>query len=324
MRTAFAPGRVNLIGEHTDYNGGLSLPFATYEGVTVRAEPARDAITAVAHDLGERDTVTDEPADGWRAYVRGVVHELGHRDPVTLHISGTVPQGSGLSSSAALEVALCLALAPDADRRELAELCMRVEHDWAGADTGLLDQTASLFAREGHALRIDFATYELTEVPLELGDWTLVTLDSGEQHSNAQGGYNARRRECREACERLGIEHLSQADPDRLPEPLSHRARHVVSENARVDATVEALRAGDLARVGELLDASHASLRDDYEASTDAVERAVASLKDAGAAGARMVGGGFGGHVLGLLPPGAQAPAEAREVAPGPGAHLVL
>jgi galactokinase len=337
---AFGPGRVNLIGEHTDYNAGLSLPFAIERGVTVTATPLDgDRIEAVARDLGEQDAfalAAPERAGGWRAFVRGMVAELaGAGFPVPaarLEIAGDVPQGSGLSSSAALEVALCLALlglsgaAQDADRQQLARICSRVENEWVGAQTGLLDQTASLCGHEGCALRIDFRTLAVELVPLELGDWRLVSVDSGERHAHGTSGYNERRAECAAACERLGIATLRDATPEavqELPSPLRERARHVIEENARVDATVAALRGGDLGEVGRLLDASHASLRDLYDASTPAVERTVEALRGAGAAGARMVGGGFGGHVLGLLPPGVGVPREALAVAPGPGAHLV-
>jgi galactokinase len=337
---AFGPGRVNLIGEHTDYNGGLSLPFAIAEGVTVTATATGGAdMVAIAQDLGEDDTFAlGEPSrdtEGWRAFVHGGVGELqaaGHAlRAARLEITGDLARGSGLSSSAALEVALCLALLglagdDDPDRRALARLCSRVENDWVGAQTGLLDQTAVLLSEPGHALRIDFATMATTSVPLDLGDWRLVTVDSGETHSLATGGYNERRAECAEAARRLGVTTLSEATPDgasTLPDPLDRRTRHVLEENARVDATVSALRDGDLAEVGHLLDASHASLRDLYDSSTPAVERTVAGLLAAGAAGARMVGGGFGGHVLALLPPEVAAPAGAIVVRPGAGARLV-
>jgi galactokinase len=335
--TTFGPGRVNLIGEHTDYNGGLALPFAIDRGVTVEAEPlAGGEIRAEARDLGERDAfeaVAPGRADGWRAFVRGTVAELraaGVDVPAArIAFSGDVPQGSGLSSSAALEAALSLALlalagAEEPDRVELARLCSRVENDWVGAETGLLDQLAALCGEPGHALRIDFATTELERVPLDLGGWRLVTLESGARHSHAGGGYNERRAECRAAAAELGVEHLSSADPEaagRLPEPLRRRARHVLSENARVDAMVAALRAGDLRAAGRLLGESHASLRDDYEASVPEVESTVALLIDAGAAGARMVGGGFGGSVLALLEPGAEPPAGSVGVVPGPRAR---
>ena len=246
-----------------------------------------------------------------------------------MSFSGDVPRGAGLSSSAALETALCLALlgvagAEEPDRLELAKLCSRVENDWVGAETGLLDQIASLLGEEGHALRIDFATLAIEPVPFDLRGWQLVTVDSGAAHDHAASGYNERRAECEAAARELGVEHLSAADPaaaDALPDPGRRRARHVLSENGRVDATIEALRDGDHEAVGRLLDASHASLRDDYEASVPEVEATVERLKAAGAAGARMMGGGFGGAVLALFPPGAALPDGATVVVPGPSAR---
>jgi galactokinase len=334
MIRARAPGRVNLIGEHTDYNCGLALPFAIERGITVTAEPAA-RYSADALDLGEHDEfVLPARSTGWRAFVRGTIAELeadGYAvRPCRLTIEGDLPRGSGLSSSAALSVALALALLavageeePD-DRRELAKLCSRVENFHVGAATGLLDQLAALYGAPGHAVRIDFATLALEPVPLDLRGYMLVTLDSGAPHELAASGYNDRRRECREACRILRIPSLRKArDIDRLPEPLRSRARHVVTENRRVNAMIEALRTGDLEDAGRLLDASHASLRDDYEASVPEVERTVARLKEAGAAGARMVGGGFGGSVLALLRPGTALPDGALAVAPGPAARLL-
>ena len=337
---AFAPGRVNLIGEHTDYNDGLSLPFAIAQGVTVTATAtAGNAIEARALDLGEEDEfdLADPPrAHGWRAFVRGVVaalraagHDLG---PARLEITGDVPQGSGLSSSAALEVGLCLALLGLAgerdgiDRLALARLCSRVENEWVGAQTGVLDQIAALFGAAGRALRIDFRTSQVAPVPLRLGGWTLITVDSGERHEHADSGYNDRRRECAAAARALRIASLRDAAPAdvaRLPSPLDRRVRHVLEENERVDAAVGALQAGDLAAMGPLLDASHASLRDLYEVSTAAVERTVSLLKDLGAVGARIMGGGFGGHVVALLPEGVPPPADAIVVSPSAGARLM-
>ena len=248
-----------------------------------------------------------------------------------LEITGTLPRGAGLSSSAALEVALCLALLGlgdehDPDRPALAHLCSRIEREWVGAQTGLLDQLASLMGERGHALRIDFRSLEVAAVPLELAGWTLVTADSGETHSIAASGYNARRVECAEGARLLGVASLRDADARAaagLPSPLDRRALHVIEENARVDGMVQALRAGDPQTVGRLLDASHASLRDLYEVSTPAVEHTVARLKAAGAAGARMVGGGFGGTILGLLPPGVVVPDAARVVRAGAGARIM-
>lgn len=335
---AFGPGRVNLIGEHTDYNDGLALPFAINEGVSVRAAAARDGrIEALATDLGERDSFdvrSVEGASGWRAFVRGAVAELATAGVslvgADLEISGTVPRGAGLSSSAALEVALVLALlavagAPEPDRIELAKLCSRIENEWVGAQTGLLDQIASLCGECERALRIDFRSLEVRPVALALGDFRLVTLDSGEKHTHAGSGYNERRAECVRACERLGVASLRDATlemADALPEPLAWRVRHVITENERVDAAVAALERSDMDELGRLLDASHASLRDCYEVSTPAVEDAVRRCKQAGALGARIMGGGFGGNVLALLPPGASAPSGAVEVRPGPGAGV--
>jgi galactokinase len=329
---------VNLIGEHTDYNGGLALPFAIAEGVTVHARAAGGLIDARALDIGERDEFSafqPPPGEGWRAFVRGVVAELRAAGVAVsgaqLEIHGDVPRGAGLSSSAALEVALALALlgltGAELDRVALARLCSRVENGWVGARTGLLDQLASLYGEPDMALLIDFASIEVTPVPLTLGEgWRLVTLDSGEPRALAASGYNERRAECARACELLGVRSLREIeDPPRsitaLPENLARRVRHVLSENARVRETVAALQAGDLRRVGALLDASHASLRDQYECSTPAVEATVRRLLDAGAIGARLVGGGFGGSVLALFGPNGEPPPGAHEVRPSRGAH---
>jgi galactokinase len=342
---AFAPGRVCVIGEHTDYNDGLALAMAIAQGVTVEAhrlEPGEDGserVRAHALDLGEHDefTLADPPPTvGWRAFVRGAVAEL-HRaglQPVgaSLTISGDVPRGAGMSSSAALEVALALALLAlagterEIGRTELAGLCSRVENEWAGAQTGLLDQLTSLYGEPDEAVRIDFQMLSVEPAPLELDGWRLVTLDSGERRDNATSGYNRRREECARACELLGVASLreaSLAEVERLPEPLDRRARHVLSDNARVDGAVTALRARDLPALARLLNESHASLRDDMEISTPTVEAAVRRMREAGAAGARLLGGGFGGSVLGLLPPEVAVPHQAREVRPCAGARLL-
>ncbi|HEU0025260.1 MAG TPA: galactokinase family protein [Thermoleophilaceae bacterium] len=336
---AFAPGRVNLIGEHTDYNDGLSLPFAIALGVTVTAEPLPGHRMEVhALDLGEHDSFDrrDPGArDGWRAFARGATAELARarvRPPACrLEISASLPRSVGLSSSAALSVALCLALTDAAgagapDRIELARLCSRIESDWVGARTGLLDQLASLHGREGHALRIDFRETALRPVPLELARHRLAVLPSGASRELARSGYNARREESARACRALGLTSLRDAggdEADGLPEPLRRRVRHVLSENARVDLMVTALEAGDLDEAGRLLDASHRSLRDDYEVSLPAVERAREVCRAAGALGARVVGGGFGGSVLALFPPGRTLPARAIAVSPSGAARML-
>ena len=339
--TAFAPGRVNLIGEHTDYNDGLALPFAITAGVTVTAVARThrpETVSVDAADLGQRDEfglVDPGHARGWRAFVRGAAIELqlaGYAlTGAELTISGDVPRGRGLSSSAALEVSVCLALLgvagrPVSDRVGLARICSRIESEWVGAQTGLLDQLASLLCSPDNALRIDFRTLQCRDVPLSLGDHRFVAVDSGEARSLQGSGYNARRDECARACRLLGLDSLRDAtldDVGRLPAPLDRRVRHVISENARVERAVAALTAGDMAAFGELLDASHASLRDDYEISTAAVEATVARLREHGALGARIVGGGFGGSVLALLAPGAPLPEGAIELEPGPAAGLI-
>jgi galactokinase len=342
---AFAPGRVCVIGEHTDYNEGLALALAIAQGVTVEAqriEPAGDGVERVrAHalDLGEHDEfVLAEPsrAPGWRAFVRGTVAELARAGlrPVgaSLTISGDVPRGSGMSSSAALEIALALALLAlagtegEIGRTDLARLGSRVENEWAGARTGLLDQLTSLYGEREEAIRIDFQTLSVDPAPLHLDGWRLVTLDTGERRENASSGYNQRREECARACELLGVQSLREVSPveaERLPPPLRERVRHVLSDNARVDGAVAALRGGDLPGLARLLNESHASLRDDMDISTPTVETTVRRMLDAGAAGARLLGGGFGGSVLGLLPPGTAMPDGAREVRPCAGARLL-
>ena len=347
---AFAPGRVNLIGEHTDYNQGLALPFAIVQGIVVSAEeqPATDGsavVDAYAADLQETDRFPlrdPSPAPGWRAYVRGAVAELEAAGlPIAgsrLEISGDLPRGAGLSSSAALSVALCLALAElgshghetdgglPLERIDLAQICSRVEHRWAGAQTGLLDQLASLYGAPGTALCIDFLTLEIEPVPLAMDGWHFVVADSGERHAHAASGYNERREECARACELLGVDSLRDVRPERLrelPDTEHKRAAHVLSENDRVRQAVSALRDGEPAVLGELMNASHQSLRDLYQVSTPAVEATVERLLRAGASGARLVGGGFGGAVLALFAPGVARPQATLEVSPGPGAHLL-
>jgi len=378
---ARAPGRVCVLGEHTDYNDGLALSIAIAQGVTVdgdrllpgsaagaeagdtatneaeqvvagaeRVAAETERIVVYAADLHERDEfVLADPGEAgnmrdWRAFVRGMVAELraAGLPPVgmSLRIEGDVPRGAGLSSSAALEVALALAMLALAGHRigadgeigkigrtELAQLCSRVENEWAGARTGLLDQLSSLYGRARAAMRIDFQTLAVDPVPLELDGWRLVTADTGERRENASSGYNQRRAECARACELLGVESLRQVSSEqleRLPSPLRGRARHVLSENRRVQEAVAALRSGDLPTVAQLLNEAHTSLRDDMEVSTPTVDAAVAQMLDSGAAGARLLGGGFGGSVLGLLPPDVTAPEGAREVRPCDGARVDL
>jgi galactokinase len=318
---AYGPGRVNLIGEHTDYNDGLCLPFAIERGVTVTAG-LQDGGEIAAPDLEDDDR-----------FLRGAVAELGRAGVelpgCRLAVASDLPHGAGLGSSAAFCVALTLSLygvaGVDPPRPvRLARLCSRIETEWAGQETGLLDQLASLLGEEGRAVRLDMRTLEARSIELDLRGHVLATLDSGASRSLARSGYNERREECRRAIELLGLESLRDADDGSgLPAPLDRRVRHVVSENERVDTAAEALAAGDLAALGELLSASHASLRDDYEVSVSEVERAVEACIDAGALGARIMGGGFGGSVLALFPPDASLPDGAIAVQPGPGARYL-
>jgi galactokinase len=312
---------VNLIGEHTDYNLGLCLPFAVGLGITVTAA-LRDGGEIVAPGLPDGDP-----------YLRGAVAELraaGVDLPgCAIEVDSDLPREAGLSSSAALSIALVLALGAIAgaarpEPADLARLCQRIEHEYTGADTGLLDQLASILGEEGSAVRLDMRTLESRMVALDLGEHVLAVLDSGSSRSLAESGYNERREECRRAAELLGVESLRDATAwTGLPAPLDRRVRHVVTENERVDAAVDALERADLRTLGELLDASHRSLRDDYEVSVPEVERAVEACREAGALGARIMGGGFGGSVLALFPPDADPPRAALPVRPAPGARLL-
>jgi len=318
---AFAPGRVNVIGEHTDYNEGICLPFAIELGVTVAAELRN----------GQEVDAPGLPGDD--PYLRGALAELraaGVEPPgCALEVTSDLPRGAGLASSAALCVALVLALCGGAGVEppppvELALLCSRIENEHAGAATGLLDQLASLLGREGQAVRLDMRTLEWQPVELKLAGHVLAVLDSGARRALAGSGYNERRDECRRAAEQLGVRSLRDArDGAGLPEPLGRRVRHVITENQRVDAAVAALEAGDPEALAWLLDASHRSLRDDFDVSVPEVERTLAVCRDAGALGARIMGGGFGGSVLALFPPGARIPRGAIRVSPGPSARLL-
>jgi galactokinase len=299
---AFAPGRVNLIGEHTDYAGGLALPFAIREGITVTAT-----------------TPGTPPSD---PLIRGVFAELRREGiPVpdaSIEIESDLPIGAGLSSSAAFTVAACLALCElsgsHLEALQIARICQRLEHGWAHQRTGLLDQLASLY---GGPVLIDFAEpVTVEQVPMNLAGHTLILLDSGERHVLSEAGYNERRNE-------VELARALSARGETLSPPLASRLRHIATENERTRAARKCLLTGDMAKLGLLLNESHVSLRDDYEVSTPLVEAARDRLLAAGAIGARIHGGGFGGAVLGLMPPGSGVPAGGRPVVPGPGAHTV-
>jgi galactokinase len=317
-----APGRVNLIGEHTDYNEGFVLPMAIDRAVTVTAAPRDDKkVRAHSRQFDARD---EWPADTprrtgrgeWRDYVRGVAwalmearFELRGAD---LLIDGDVPVGAGLSSSAALELAvagaLCAVAGIEASPEKLAILCQRAENNFVGVQSGIMDQLVSALGRAGHALMIDCRSLEIDHVPLPLEDHglTLVVVDSRVPRQLSETPYNVRRRECTQAAGLLGVQTLRDARPEdveRLPEPLNRRARHVISENERVLEAVVSLRGGDTERFGALMYESHESLRNDFEVSCAELDLLVEIAAEApGALGARMTGAGFGGCTVNLLP----------------------
>ncbi len=316
---ADAPGRVNLIGEHTDYNDGFVLPCAIPQRTTVELSPRHDQTVRAwtANVPGHLDVVQfsvgDEQAGrGWLDYVQGCFVALRDRGfalrGADLRISSEVPAGSGLSSSAALEVAVLRALRRaydlSLDDVTLALVGQEAEVRFVGAPVGVMDQMAASLADTGTALFIDTRTLEYERVPLP-PVIDLLVIDSGVTHRHAGGEYRVRRRECERAAEALGVRALRDcgvADLPRiaeLPPPLDRRARHVVTENARVLAAVVALRTGDAARLGELFRESHRSMRDDYAVSVAAVDRLVdVGNADPEVYGARLTGGGFGGAVV--------------------------
>jgi galactokinase len=320
---------VNLIGEHTDYNEGFALPFAIEARSWVavaRRDDDRLRMRSLQQPDHDSEVALDELApghpEGWSAYVGGVVWALrkaGHDVPgLDVLVDGRVPLGSGLSSSHALECAVALAvdslIGAGLDVNELARLSLATENDFVCARTGMMDQLASLRGTAGHALFLDNRNLEVEQVPLDpvADGLRLLVLDTRVHHGHADGEYGDRRAACERAVELLGVtalRDLTMAGLDEalggLPAELHGRVRHVVSENDRVESAVGVLRARDWAALGELMNASHASLRDDYEVSCDELDAAVEAAREAGAAGARMTGGGFGGSVVALVPAGA-------------------
>jgi galactokinase len=310
-----APGRVNLIGEHTDYNLGWSLPIALPQRTSVVFEPSDvDALT-VCSDLADgsvRIPLNTKPGEvsGWAAYVAGVVWSLrsaGH--PVsggTMSVSSEVPMGSGLSSSAALECAALGALCADIDRLDQARLAQRAENEYVGAPTGLLDQISSLFGAEATALLIDFRDLTVSPVGFDpsASGVSLLLIDSRERHGHVGGQYAARRASCERAAADIGVASLREATSlDKVADPVdARRARHVLTENQRVLDFVAALGDSDYVEAGRIFTASHASMRDDFDITTPHIDLIAQTAVDAGALGARMTGGGFGGCVIALVP----------------------
>ena len=314
-----APGRVNLIGEHLDYNGGPVLPIAIDRRTVVTVSVRSDTVVTVASEsFGEpvRFGVATEPGDvsGWAAHVAGLLWALrsdGQPVPsLDLTVTSDLPIGAGLSSSHALECAVAVAVRDlaslDVDDFALALAARRAENDYVGVPTGIMDQLASLCGVAGHALLIDTSAFTVRPIPAEWAadGLTLLVIDTRAQHAHAEGGYGERRRECAEAASAVGVSALADAalgDVDRLDDTMRRRARHVVTETARVEQAVAALAGRDWPRFGRLLSQSHVSLRDDFEVSCPELDVAVDATMGAGALGARMTGGGFGGSAIALV-----------------------
>ncbi|QTX03953.1 galactokinase [Agromyces archimandritae] len=322
-----APGRVNLIGEHTDYNEGFVLPFGIDRRTAVALAPREDRLVRVTTGFADGaaefslDTIDPDAGAGWHTYPLGLVWALGElgappagRRGVDVHIESDVPAGAGLSSSAALEAALALALdehwALGLNRADLARAGQLAENRVVGAPTGIMDQSASLLAEADAAVFLDCRSLEAATVPLGFSadGLSLLVIDTRVTHEHATGGYAARRASCEAGARSLGVASLRELGPDdlaRAAEVLDdetfRRVRHIVTENGRVLDTVRALRSDGPTAIGPYLDASHASLRDDFEISTPELDLAVGTAQATGAIGARMTGGGFGGSAIALV-----------------------
>ena len=346
-RLFYAPGRVNLIGEHTDYNDGFVLPMAIDRGTCVAGRARADRLLrvqslniegAIEIDL---DHAGPKRRGTWQDYVEGVARALGAErlSGADLLLNGDVPAGAGLSSSASVEVAVGLALlalsgvaklgadglVDKALGTEIALAAQRAEHDYVGTMCGIMDQLVAALGRKDHALFIDCRTVEATAVPLELPSTVVLICDSKVKHSLATSGYNDRRKECDEAVRLLaqvlpGVTSLRDVSPAdlvkhdaALPEPVRRRARHVVTEIARTEAAAAALRAGDLATMGRHMNASHTSMRDDFEISCPEIDLLVELAQPMdGVFGSRMTGGGFGGCTVSLVAEAALPAVKAR------------
>jgi galactokinase len=323
-----APGRINLIGEHTDYNDGFALPLAIERGCTATVRTTETGELRIAS--AQRDDTVSMPlaellsgtVTGWGAYPAGVVWALAEQGLLPGDIGGldvrldsNVPGGAGLSSSAALICALAAALDDllglGLTREELVKLTHRTENEYVGAPTGGMDQMAAMLCQPDHVLLCDMRAWTAEPVPFDLdaAGLTLLVVDSKARHRHADGEYADRRASCEKAASLLGVSALRDIGPDDLDRALGQlndavlrrRTRHIVTENARVLQTVRMLRDGRLHETGPLLTASHASMRDDYEITVAEVDTAVEALLGAGALGARMTGGGFGGCVIALV-----------------------
>ena len=317
-----APGRVNLIGEHTDYNDGFVLPMAIDRAVWIALSPRADSqIRIRSLDLGvdsafELNSLTR--SEGWVEYIKGVAYELqnaGHQlrgfDAV---MTGDVPRGAGLSSSAAVELATARAFASVSglawDAAQMARLAQKAENEWVGVNCGIMDQMASAACKEGYALFLDCRSLEYQHAPLPEGV-SIVILDTSTRRGLVDSAYNERRSQCEEAARWFGVKALRDVGVDeferkikleRLDEVVLKRARHIITENARVLEAVDVMKAGNVKRLGELFNASHDSLRDDFEVTNDALNTMVTcACEQKSCYGARMTGAGFGGCAVALV-----------------------
>jgi galactokinase len=320
-----APGRVNLIGEHVDYNGGVMLPFAIDRDIRLAARLRDDGVFRAASAQAEGtveialDDVGEGTVQGWLAYPAGVaryVRDLGGPNGADIFISGDIPGGSGLSSSAALLCATAVAMVElggvEIDLLSLALLCQRAENVIVGVPSGMMDQTTSMMSTAGHALMIDAQGPRVEQVPFDPAaeGLTVTVLVTNVVHQLADGQYAERRASCEKAASILGVATLREVVGRPLEEieatlhdaVLFKRTRHVVTEIERTLQAVDLLRAGDLLAVAPLISASHVSLRDDYEVSCAELDTAVEAAMSAGALGARMIGGGFGGSAIAIVP----------------------
>ncbi len=327
-----APGRVNLIGEHTDYNDGFVLPLAIDRAVWLALRPREDRKIEI-HSVEFNKTRTFSlksfgKGEGWLEYLKGTAwslqeagFELRGWEGVS---SSDVPRGSGLSSSAALELATARAFAAVSDLSwnppEMAKLAQRAENEWVGVSCGVMDQLASAAGQEGRALLIDCRSLDIEAVPLP-EETAVIVMDTKTQRGLVDSAYNERREQCEAAARAFGVDALREvswerfeAEGDKLDEVTRKRARHVITENARTLQAAEAMKRGDAKRLGELMNESHASLRDDFEVSSDALNAMVECAYKAGCYGARMTGAGFGGCAVALVAQ-ADARAFAKEVA---------
>ena len=316
-----APGRVNLIGEHTDYNDGFAFPIAIDKRTTVAARARADRLLRVASNAFpgvvevSLDDLDPDSLTGWAAYPLGVAWAMPQAPAgMDLALTSDVPAGAGLSSSAAVECAVAVALNDlwelGLDRQELARIGQLAENRVVGAPTGIMDQSASLLGEPDHGILLDCENLSTESVALGFAGAGvgLLVIDTRTSHSHADGGYASRRRSCEDGARSLGVGSLRALGPDDLPRAAAlldgqtyRRVRHIITENQRVLDTVAALRTSGAAAIGPFLDESHLSMRDDFEISTPELDLAVSSAQDLGAIGARMTGGGFGGAALALV-----------------------